>query len=73
MNNEIFIEEKKNKAPLIIVSIIVLLMIGLGTYFLVTKVFNKEEKKDEPEKQEVVKEKITPVMYEITKDEILED
>lgn len=68
MNNEIFIEEKKNKAPLIIVSIIVLLMIGLGTYFLVTKVFNKEEKKDEPEKQEVVKEKITPVMYEITKE-----
>ena len=68
MNNEIFIEEKKNKTPLIIVSIIVLLMIGLGTYFLVTKVFNKEEKKDEPQKQEVEKEKITPIMYEITKE-----
>ena len=68
MNNEIFIEEKKSKTPLIIVSIIVLLMIGLGTYFLVTKVFNKEEKKEEPQKQEVEKEKITPLMYEITKE-----
>ena len=68
MNNEVFQERKKSKVPLIIISIIVLLMIALGTYFLITRVFNKESKTIEPEKHEVEKEKITPLMYEITKE-----
>ncbi len=66
MNNEVFIE-KKSKKPLILVSIIVLIMIAIATYFIVTKVINKEEKKDESQ-QEVIKETITPLMYEITKE-----
>lgn len=57
---------KNNKKPLILVSIIVLMMIGLAAYFIVTKVINKEEKKEE--NQVVEKEKITPLMYEITKE-----
>ena len=61
-------EEKRSKKSLIIVSIIVLLMIAVGVYFLITKVFNKEDTPKEPEKPVVEKEKITPLMYEITKE-----
>ena len=61
-------EEKRSKKSLILVGIIVLLMIAVGVYFLITKVFNKEDTPKEPEKPVVEKEKITPLMYEITKE-----
>ncbi len=61
-------EEKRSKKSLILVGIIVLLMIAVGVYFLITKVFNKEDAPKEPEKPVVEKEKITPLMYEITKE-----
>ncbi len=55
MNNE-----SKNKK--IIPLILGIILIGVVSYFLITKVFNKKE-------EEVIeKEKITPLMYEVTKE-----
>lgn len=61
-------EEKRSKKSLILVGIIVLLMIAVGAYFLFTEVINKKQTPPEPEKPVVEKEKITPLMYEITKE-----
>ena len=64
-------EEKSNKKKIIIISIISIILVVIGAV-VVTKVLfsgsseNKEKEKDKEE--EVVKEKITPLMYEITKE-----
>ena len=61
-------EEKKSKKPLIIVSIIVLLMIAVAAYFIITKVIDKKLTPPTTVETEEQKEKITPLMYEITKE-----
>ena len=69
MNNE-GIKSSKKKG-IIIVTIVTLIIALVGGYLLKTQVFDKiktppEEKIDD--KQDVKKEKITPLMYEITKE-----
>lgn len=64
-------EEKSNKKKIIIISIISIILVVIGAVFVTKVLFsgsseNKEKEKDKEE--EVVKEKITPLMYEITKE-----
>lgn len=64
-------EEKSNKKKIIIISIISIILVVIGAVFVTKVLFsgsseNKGKEKDKEE--EVVKEKITPLMYEITKE-----
>ena len=67
-------ENKKNKNKkilVIIIAVITLLLVGLGAFFLLNKDdknANKNDDNRQENKQEIEKEKITPLMYEITKE-----
>jgi len=73
MNNDLrVVEKKKNILPFIIIGLVVVLV---GCYFLFTKVLNKEESNsnnnntNNDSNNTVEKsEKVTPLMYEITKE-----
>ena len=63
-------EEKGNKKKIIIISIISIILVVIGAVFVTKVLFSgsSENKEKEKDKEEVVKEKITPLMYEITKE-----